>query len=83
VSDKVADLAARRAQRAAGEAAGGGRRPKARRCPICGKPADPAHRPFCSPRCRRIDLDRWLGEVYRVPAEEPAGGAGGEGEEET
>jgi endogenous inhibitor of DNA gyrase (YacG/DUF329 family) len=26
--------------------------------------------PFCSPRCRTIDLGRWLGERYRVPAEE-------------
>jgi len=39
-----------------------------RPCPICGKPADAAQRPFCSPRCRQIDLNRWLSEVYRVPA---------------
>lgn len=25
--------------------------------------------PFCSPRCRTIDLGRWLGEAYRIPAE--------------
>jgi endogenous inhibitor of DNA gyrase (YacG/DUF329 family) len=25
-------------------------------------------RPFCSPRCRLIDLGRWLGEDYRFPA---------------
>jgi endogenous inhibitor of DNA gyrase (YacG/DUF329 family) len=37
-------------------------------CPICGEPArEPAQRPFCSARCRQIDLNRWLGEVYRVP----------------
>jgi endogenous inhibitor of DNA gyrase (YacG/DUF329 family) len=23
--------------------------------------------PFCSQRCRRIDLGRWLGEDYSVP----------------
>ncbi len=23
--------------------------------------------PFCSPRCRAVDLGRWLGEEYRVP----------------
>jgi endogenous inhibitor of DNA gyrase (YacG/DUF329 family) len=41
----------------------------ARPCPICGRPAEEAtHRPFCSARCRQIDLSRWLGEVYRVPA---------------
>jgi endogenous inhibitor of DNA gyrase (YacG/DUF329 family) len=27
--------------------------------------------PFCSPRCQTIDLGRWLGESYRIPAEEP------------
>ncbi|MBL8708305.1 MAG: DNA gyrase inhibitor YacG [Rhodospirillaceae bacterium] len=41
------------------------------KCPICGKPASPAHRPFCSARCKQIDLNRWLSEVYRVPAETP------------
>jgi endogenous inhibitor of DNA gyrase (YacG/DUF329 family) len=24
--------------------------------------------PFCSPRCRLIDLGRWLGESYRLPS---------------
>ena len=40
-------------------------------CPSCGKPsaARPGNRsfPFCSPRCRQVDLGRWLGEEYRVP----------------
>jgi endogenous inhibitor of DNA gyrase (YacG/DUF329 family) len=40
------------------------------RCPICGRPADPAHRPFCSRRCADVDLGRWLKESYRVPADE-------------
>ncbi len=42
------------------------------RCPTCGKPVDPAltsAMPFCSPRCRQIDLGRWLGEVYSLPLE--------------
>jgi endogenous inhibitor of DNA gyrase (YacG/DUF329 family) len=39
-------------------------------CPICGKPALTAHRPFCSPRCRNIDLGRWLHGVYRVETDE-------------
>lgn len=38
------------------------------RCPICGKPRDLAFRPFCSRRCRNIDLHRWFGEAYAVPA---------------
>ncbi|MCH7781843.1 DNA gyrase inhibitor YacG [candidate division KSB1 bacterium] len=41
-------------------------------CAICGKtiptgtPADKRPLPFCSERCRKIDLGRWLGERYRV-----------------
>ena len=42
-------------------------------CPICGKPATPAHRPFCSARCRDIDLGRWLRGVYRIETEETPG----------
>lgn len=39
-------------------------------CPICGRPAAERHRPFCSRRCALIDLGRWLGGNYRVPAGE-------------
>ena len=41
------------------------------RCPICGRPRAHQYRPFCSARCRDIDLGRWFGEVYTVPAVEP------------
>jgi hypothetical protein len=41
------------------------------RCPICGRPRVPEYRPFCSARCRDVDLGRWFGEAYRVPAVEP------------
>jgi len=43
------------------------------RCPICNRRMQGASAkewpewPFCSPRCRLIDLGRWLGEAYRVP----------------
>lgn len=43
------------------------------RCPICGKEivgeelSDLPNLPFCSPRCRTVDLGRWLGEEYRIP----------------
>jgi uncharacterized protein len=57
MNEKIARLAARR-------------RGRRRGCPICGKPVAEKFRPFCSERCRRIDLDRWLGEAYRVPGEE-------------
>ena len=42
------------------------------RCPICEKQFDPAASramPFCTDRCRQIDLGRWLREVYSVPVE--------------
>jgi endogenous inhibitor of DNA gyrase (YacG/DUF329 family) len=42
------------------------------RCPICDKEFDRAQStaaPFCSERCRSIDLGRWLGEIYSLPAE--------------
>ena len=38
-------------------------------CPICGKPADKV-KPFCSTRCRQVDLNRWLSESYRIPGAE-------------
>lgn len=45
-------------------------------CPSCNKviedaPDDFAPRPFCSPRCKLLDLGNWLDEKYRIssPAE--------------
>lgn len=40
------------------------------KCPICGKPSDAGHRPFCSKRCRDVDLQRWLSGAYAIPAVE-------------
>jgi endogenous inhibitor of DNA gyrase (YacG/DUF329 family) len=39
-------------------------------CPICGKPAQPEHAPFCSGRCADVDLNRWLSGRYVIPAVE-------------
>jgi len=39
-------------------------------CPICGKPAEKAFRPFCSKRCADVDLQRWLSDRYVVPGGE-------------
>jgi uncharacterized protein len=45
------------------------------RCPICGRVLEGAsaaewpYLPFCSERCRLIDLGRWLGESYRIASE--------------
>lgn len=48
-------------------------------CPICGRPAAPraANRsfPFCSDRCRLVDLGKWLGEEYRIPGPRAGDGA--------
>lgn len=42
-----------------------------RRCPVCGKPVTARHQPFCSARCRNIDLGRWLKGNYRAETDEP------------
>jgi len=49
------------------------------RCPICERPFDSEQTqamPFCSERCRLIDLQRWFDEGYGMPYEgedEPEG----------
>jgi len=42
-------------------------KPTAKPCPICGKPATLESRPFCSERCRDVDLNRWLSGSYVAP----------------
>jgi endogenous inhibitor of DNA gyrase (YacG/DUF329 family) len=32
-------------------------------------PVDPAFKPFCSDRCRLLDLARWIDGDYRIPDE--------------
>lgn len=43
-------------------------------CPTCGATvawsAENRWKPFCSERCKMIDLGQWATEKYRVPAEE-------------
>ncbi|MDB5567696.1 MAG: hypothetical protein JWP84_4262, partial [Tardiphaga sp.] len=34
----------------------------------CGKPSAEASKPFCSERCRDVDLNRWLSNSYAIPA---------------
>ncbi|MEH3147726.1 MAG: DNA gyrase inhibitor YacG [Methylobacterium frigidaeris] len=48
--------------------------PAAPPCPICGKPAVPACRPFCSGRCADVDLQRWLSGRYAIPTGEEGPG---------
>jgi uncharacterized protein len=52
-------------------------------CPTCGAKALYAvsnpYRPFCSDRCRDLDLGAWASERYRVPdAADPGEGGGDE-----
>jgi endogenous inhibitor of DNA gyrase (YacG/DUF329 family) len=42
----------------------------AKKCPICGKPAEQLFLPFCSRRCANVDLNRWLSGRYAVPIED-------------
>lgn len=42
-------------------------RPK-RPCPECGKPSARDPFPFCSTRCKDIDLNRWLKGAYVITA---------------
>jgi endogenous inhibitor of DNA gyrase (YacG/DUF329 family) len=52
-----------------------------RACPICGKPAVERFRPFCSGRCKDVDLNRWLSGHYAIPAAETDEDSEGEGRE--
>jgi endogenous inhibitor of DNA gyrase (YacG/DUF329 family) len=49
-----------------------GKKARAKPCPICGKPATEASRPFCSERCRDVDLNRWLSGSYAIPSSKDA-----------
>ena len=43
------------------------------RCPQCGQETvwspDNPWRPFCSERCKLIDLGAWASDSYRIPAD--------------
>jgi len=50
-------------------------KPRLVRCPACGgdsvyAPSNP-YRPFCSERCKNMDLGAWASESFRVPDESP------------
>ena len=56
-------------------------------CPICKQPVDIATAgkegstfPFCSDRCRTIDLARWLDGKYQIPVLPDDESHGGDGE---
>jgi uncharacterized protein len=45
-------------------------------CPICKKPleepppGEKSYFPFCSDRCKLIDLGRWLSDAYQIPVKD-------------
>ncbi|HMM55140.1 MAG TPA: DNA gyrase inhibitor YacG [Candidatus Desulfobacillus sp.] len=49
--------------------------PRVVSCPTCGKPVswlpESRFRPFCSQRCRDIDLGAWAAEEYRLSEKAP------------
>jgi uncharacterized protein len=53
------------------------------RCPICKQTVafGAPFMPFCSERCKLIDLGKWADEEYRVPAE-PSANAATKGDDE-
>jgi hypothetical protein len=54
-------------------------------CPTCGEvvrrggPADAPFFPFCSERCKLIDLGKWFDEEHRIEGPLEPGSGGGEG----
>ena len=44
--------------------------PRLAPCPICGKLPIQQFRPFCSSRCKDVDLNRWFKGSYAVPVTE-------------
>ena len=44
-------------------------------CPICNRVTDRQFKPFCSQKCKLIDLGSWLDGDYRVPSDEMPGEA--------
>ncbi|MEW6563102.1 MAG: DNA gyrase inhibitor YacG [Pseudomonadota bacterium] len=58
------------------------RKPRLVNCPQCGKESEWSpenrYRPFCSERCKMIDLGAWATENYRLEESEAPLGANGE-----
>ncbi|MEQ1953951.1 DNA gyrase inhibitor YacG [Mesorhizobium sp. CN2-181] len=55
-------------------------RPK-RPCPECGRPSARDTYPFCSTRCKDVDLNRWLTGAYVIRATDDEDEGGGPNDE--
>ncbi|UCD35526.1 MAG: DNA gyrase inhibitor YacG [Nitrospiraceae bacterium] len=56
------------------------------KCPACRRPTEwenNPHRPFCSERCRLIDLGAWASEKYRIKGKDEEEEDGGPSTKET
>ena len=42
----------------------------ASKCPVCNNITDQKYRPFCSSRCKLIDLGNWIDGSYRLPTDD-------------
>ncbi|MBX9456569.1 MAG: DNA gyrase inhibitor YacG [Rhizobium sp.] len=51
---------------------------KARPCPECRRPSSRESYPFCSERCRNLDLSRWLNGAYAIPVADDEASTEGE-----
>ncbi len=54
-------------------------------CPRCGQPSqweNNPFRPFCSERCKMIDLGAWANEEYKLPTQDAPTAAGDPSENE-
>lgn len=60
-----------------------GKKPPVVTCPQCGKEVEWSEkspfRPFCSERCKLIDLGQWANERYRVPEDDSPSAPDSEG----
>lgn len=55
-------------------------------CPLCGEKVaweNNPFRPFCSERCKLMDLGKWASDEYRIPGEKKDSPTGSEDEKNT
>ena len=51
---------------------------KTQPCPECRRPSTRENYPFCSDRCRSLDLARWLNGSYAIPVADDESSASGQ-----